>query len=549
MSLWREALGLPPKVQNKVAKRSYHAANTGRLFADFMASSRSPDSELRPDLVLMRNRSRELARNDVYVKRFLNLLKTNVVGDKGMTLQVKARNTNGSLDSIGNQIIEDAFAQFALKGNCTADGRLSWIDLQKYVIEAAARDGEAIIQIVPNRVFIHGIAFHPIESDQIDEQKNEKLRNGREIRMGVEVDEFQRPVAYWVKKRHPGDSEFSSISINSSNRIDAKNIIHVYDPIRAGQTRGEPWMSPAISQLKMLNAHREAELVASRMAASKMGFFTSDTGEDAPADDYDNTVPIIDAEPGTFHQLPNGVDFKPFDPSHPATAFSDFQKGIIRGIASGLGVSYAALSNDLEGTSYSSIRQGALEERDSYKMMQQFLMEHFIIPAYNAWLMHVMEFGFIPIPASRFNKFSSASSFRPRGWQWVDPQKEINAAVTAMHNGVMSMQDVAGQYGRDVEETFSQWQRDKEMADTFGLELAFFPFGGNEASKGVDVEDDADEDDAPAAPAPQRNMQDIIFNVKQELPKEFVLKTNKEKRSVSLVRDENGVIVGLEDNE
>ena len=114
MSLWREALGLPQK-KNTVAKRSYHAANTGRLFADFMASSRSPDSELRPDLVLMRNRSRELARNDVYVKRFLNLLKTNVVGDKGMTLQVKARNTNGSLDTIGNQIIEDTFYQFGLR--------------------------------------------------------------------------------------------------------------------------------------------------------------------------------------------------------------------------------------------------------------------------------------------------------------------------------------------------------------------------------------------------------------------------------------------------
>jgi capsid protein len=113
-------------------------------------------------------------------------------------------------------------------------------------------------------------------------------------------------------------------------------------------------------------------------------------------------------------------------------------------------------------------------------------MEHFVIPAYNAWLRHVMEFGFIPIPVSRFDKFSSASSFRPRGWQWVDPQKEINAAVTAMHNGVMSMQDVAGQYGRDVEETFSQWQRDKEMADAFGLELAFFPFGANEATKGQD---------------------------------------------------------------
>ena len=537
MSLWREALGLPEK-KAKVSKRSYGAANTGRLFADFMSSSRSPDSELKPDLVLMRNRSRELARNDVYVKRFLNLLKTNVVGDKGMTLQVKARNINGSLDSIGNQIIEEAFYQFGMLGNCTADGRISWVDLQKYVIEATARDGETFIQVVRNRTFIHGIAFHPIEADLIDEQKNERAKSGNEIRMGIERDEFQRPVAYWVKKRHPGDLDYASLNVNVSERIDAKNIIHVYDPLRAGQTRGEPWMAPAISQLKMLNAHREAELVASRMAASKMGFFTSDTGEDMPADDYDNTVPIIDAEPGTFHQLPNGVDFKPFDPSHPATAFSDFQKGIIRGIASGLGVSYAALSNDLEGTSYSSIRQGALEERDSYKMMQQFLMDHFVIPAFNTWLMHVMEFGLIPLPASRFNKFSSAASFRPRGWQWVDPQKEINAAVTAMHNGVMSMQDVAGQYGRDVEETFSQWQRDKEMADTFGLDLAFFPFGGNEASKGMEISDDNDADDEDE-PAPRR--QEVVVNIKQEQP--------QKKRSVKLVRDEKGVVVGVEANE
>lgn len=486
MSFWREALGLPVKSGKTVSKRSYHAAAVGRLFADFMASNRSPDSELKPDLVLMRNRSRQMARDDVYVKRYLNLLKTNVVGDTGMSLQVKARNTDGTLDVIGNDIIENEWYRFGNKGNCTADGRMTWVDLQKYAIEATARDGEAFFQVIRGKRFLHGIAFHPIEADLIDEQKNEKLRNGNEVRMGIEIDQYQRPVAYWVKKRHPGDYDFASITVNQSERIDAKDIIHVYDPLRAGQTRGEPWMAPALSQIKMLNAHREAELVASRMAASKMGFFTSDNGEDAPADDYDNNVPIIDAEPGTFHQLPNGVDFKPFDPTHPATAFAEFQKGILRGTASGLGVSYASLSNDLEGTSYSSIRQGALEERDSYRMMQKFLLEHFVVPAYSIWLQHVMEFGYIPIPATRFDKFFLATHFRPRGWQWVDPQKEINAAVEAMHNGIMSMQDVSNQYGRDIEETFSQWQRDKELADQFGLQLAFFPFGANEATKGSD---------------------------------------------------------------
>ncbi len=490
MSIWREILGLP--VERKgVHRRSYQAANTGRLFADFTSSNRSADSELRTDLVLMRNRSRELARNDVYVKRYLTLLKTNVVGDQGMTLQVKARNDNGMMDVIGNTIIENAWSQFSMMGNCTADGRRSWVDLQQYVIEAVARDGEAFIQIVRNRRFPHGIAFHPVEADLIDEKKNEIGRNGNRIRMGIEVDEFNRPVAYWVKESHPGDFDMSSYKSLVARRIPAESMIHVFEAIRAGQTRGEPWMAPAISQLKMLNAHREAELVASRMAASKMGFFTSDSGDEVPADDYDGRVPIIDAEPGTFHQLPAGVDFKPFDMNHPATAFADFEKGILRGLASGLSVSYASLSNDLEGTSYSSIRQGALEERDSYKRMQKFLMEHFVLPAYSAWLIHAMEFAIIPIPASRFDKFFPASVFRPRGWQWVDPLKEINAVVVAMHNGVMSMQDVANQYGRDIEETFSQIQRDKELADSMGITLAFQPFGGNEADKGVMPPEDA----------------------------------------------------------
>lgn len=489
MSVWRNLLGLPEKPgAAPVRKRSYHAANVGRLFADFLSSNRSADSELRSDLVTMRNRSRTLARDDVYVRRYLNLLKTNVVGENGFALQVKARNTDGSLDTIGNQIIEQAWAVFSLKGNFTPDGKRSRVDLEKYVIETVARDGEAFIQVIKSRRFKHGIAFHPVEADQIDEQKNERLKDGNEIRMGIELDEYQRPVAYWVKPRHPGDYDFAAASQRAAVRIPAENMLHIYSPDRAGQTRGEPWMAPAITQLKMLNAHREAELVAARMAASKMGFFISESGEDMPADDYDNTVPIIDAEPGTFHQLPAGVDFKAFDPNHPATAFSDFQKGILRGIASGLGVSYASLSGDLAETSYSSVRQGALEERDAYKMLQRFVIEHFVMPAYAIWLQHIMEFGLIPIPATRFDKFFAASTFRGRSWQWVDPQREIQAVSQAMHNGIMSMSDVAGQFGRDIEDTFSQWQRDKEMAQQFGLELAFGPFGAAESSKGAQTQ-------------------------------------------------------------
>lgn len=468
-------------------RRSYAAANTGRLFADFAASNRSADSELKPALLILRDRSRDLARNDPYARRFLNLVKTNVIGESGLNLQIKARNVDGSLDVIGNDIVEMAWADWGRKGNCTADGKMSWVDVQKYVAEVEKRDGEAFIQIVRSSKFKYGIALNLIEADLIDEQKNQILPNGNEIRLGVELDGFRRPVAYWVRQTHPGDYDYSKIALTASVRIPASSIIHVYNMARAGQTRGEPALAPVMTSLKMLNAHREAELVASRMAAAKMGFFTSDTGEDFNADDYDGTVPIIDAEPGTFHQLPAGVDFKAFDPTHPSTAFAEFQKGILRSVASGLGISYASLSNDLEGTSYSSVRQGALEERDNYRVMQAFIIEHLAMSVLSTWMQHVMEFNFIPIPATKFDKFYNAAMFRPRGFSWVDPQKEMNASVIGLQNGILSLSDIAAQYGRDPEEVFSSIQRDQQLADAYGLKLAFQPFGGNEALKGVEA--------------------------------------------------------------
>jgi len=263
--------------------------------------------------------------------------------------------------------------------------------------------------------------------------------------------------------------------------IPASEMMHIYKPDRAGQTRGVPWSSAAITSLKMLHGYREAELIAARTGAAKMGFFTSPAGDGFTADgfdDVDNTVPIYDAEAGSFHQLPAGVDFKAFDPSHPTSAFADFEKSILRGIAGGLGVSYTSLANDLEGTSYSSIRQGALEERDFYKTLHRFMIDHFLDPLYRLWLENVTSFGYIPITGeTKMFKFTQDVTWRGRGFQWVDPLKEMNAAVVGLQNGIISHSDIAANYGRDAEDTFAQIQRDKETADEYGLNMAYQPFG------------------------------------------------------------------------
>ena len=463
------------------AKRDYLAASKGRLYMDFKGSNKSADAEIRWSLRDLRNRSRDLERNNEYARRYLQLLQTNIVGENGFRLQLKGRNIDGTIDMAGNNIIEAAWEDFCRLGGPTVDGKMSMTDLSNHVIRGMARDGEVFLHIVNKNYLRHGIGVQIIEPDRVDDQMNETLRDGNQVRMGIELDSStRRVVAYHVLVNNPGDYDYATTTTGTfRQRIPADRVLHVYVQERADQTRGVPWTVTAMPALKMLHGYREAELVAARVGAAKMGFFTSPAGDGFTADGFEDTfTPLYDAEAGTFHQLPAGVDFKAFDPTHPTTAFADFEKAILRGIAGGLGVSYTAIANDLEGTSYSSIRQGALEERDFYKTQQRFMIEHFIDPMVRLWMRHVMDFALIPINGpGKFEKFALGISWRARGFQWVDPLKEINAAVVGLQNGIISHTDIAATYGRDAEETFAQIQRDKEMAKIFGLTMAYEPFG------------------------------------------------------------------------
>lgn len=469
------------RTKSASAKRDYLAASKGRLYMDFKGSNKSADAEIRWSLRDLRNRSRDLERNNEYARRYLQLLQTNIVGESGFRLQLKGRNIDGTIDMAGNNIIEAAWEDFCRLGGPTVDGKMSMTDLSNHVIRGMARDGEVFLHIVNKNYLRHGIGVQIIEPDRVDEQMNETLRDGNQVRMGIELDSSTRRVAaYHVLVNNPGDYDYATNANGAfRQRIPADRMLHVYVQERADQTRGVPWTVTAMPALKMLHGYREAELVAARVGAAKMGFFTSPAGDGFTADGFEDTfTPLYDAEAGTFHQLPAGVDFKAFDPTHPTTAFADFEKAILRGIAGGLGVSYTAIANDLEGTSYSSIRQGALEERDFYKTQQRFMIEHFIDPMFRLWMRHVMDFALIPINGQgKFEKFALGISWRARGFQWVDPLKEINAAVVGLQNGIISHTDIAATYGRDAEETFAQIQRDKEMAKIFGLTMAYEPFG------------------------------------------------------------------------
>ena len=460
-------------------KRSYTGANTGRLFADFLTTSTSADAEIKNNIRILRDRARELSRNDSYIARYLNLMISNVVGKHGIRVSSKARNDDGSLDIGANILIERAWKEWSNLGNCTANGRLSFLDCQKIFVETLCRDGEVLVRKIKSSDSPFGFTLQFLEADHLDENKNKAAdKNGNSIKMGVEINKYGKPMAYHLFKKHPFDNTYPKPA-QEYIRVPADEIIHAYIPQRAEQTRGVSLVATAMANVKMLNGYLEAEIVAARVGASKMGFFTSPDGDGYVGDGEmeDSYSPSMNAQAGVFEQLPAGMDFKEFAPNHPTSAFDSFTTSVLRSIASGLNISYHSLSNDLTSVNYSSIRQGALEDRSMYMIYQQFVIEHFVNPIFQSWLEMAISTGYINLPMGKFDKFANAINFIPRSFSWIDPLKEMQANVIGLQNGTLTYADISASYGRDTEELFEQHQKEIELAKQYDIELAYQPFG------------------------------------------------------------------------
>ena len=142
----------------------------------------------------------------------------------------------------------------------------------------------------------------------------------------------------------------------------------------------------------------------------------------------------------------------------------------LRSIAAGIGVPFPSLSADYSQTNYSSSRLELLEARDSYRADQAWLIENLHQRVFDAWLDMAALSGALNLPGyetdpSRYN----CSRWLPRGWAWVDPQKEVASFKEAVRCGFMTQGDVIAQGGGDIEEVFTARQRELEMAAEMGL--------------------------------------------------------------------------------
>jgi lambda family phage portal protein len=460
-----------------------------RLLLDWIGSNKSADDEVRGGARQLRARARELCRNEGYAKQYLRLLTTNVLGSTGIHLQSRVHGRGGELDQEANTAIESAWRSWANRP-VTTDGRHNLRQFAKLQLKTLAREGEAIIRLYrgfPDNRF--GLALQGIDPDLLDESFNRRRAGTtRDVRMGVEVDELDRPVGYWFLQRH------ESLTMGAPAAryfVPADEILHIYDPDRVNQTRGVSWLHATMVPMKMLGGYEEAELVAARTAAAKMGFFTKAEGVGGFGSDSKSPLEM-DASPGTLEELPPGYQFTPWDPDHPTTAFSDFVKAVLRKISSALGVSYTSLTSDLEGANYSSMRSGLLLERDWWKEIQADWIDSFQWPVYREWLNMALLTGELRLGSRVAGDYTEQVVWQPRGWPWVDPAKEVTAAEKGIKIGITSRRKIAGERGADVEEIFEDLASEARLAGEMGIDVS------PASSPAAPPQDDDDDEDGAA---------------------------------------------------
>ena len=483
--LGREAL---PAKQPGRGTRKHKAARPDRLVKfKLMGLNSSLMRDAQEDLLGLVSHSREQSQNNDYLKGFYSHLRRNVVGRGGLQIKPVARLDDGTADRDSNKKIREGFLMWSRKGICTTCGKFSFADSQRIALTSAARDGNFL-----GRKYFgpeygpFGFQIQHLDITMLDVELNKELDRGHYILAGVECNGVDRPVAYHMFKQNR--SYYGGRG--SRIRIPAEEIVHLYLPYdQTAPVIGVPWAHTALRRLAQMGSYEEAALANAVYGAQKMGFYTraadadpeDELGSDQkrPSDgsteeedyfDEEERPRLEEMEAGVLEELPQGYDFKAFDPAYPNGEMEPFIKIMLRAVCTGLDVAYSSLSSDLEKANFSSLRAGLGEEREQWGVLQGWLADHYCGSIFPDWLRMALLTRQVQLPITGLDRFG-AVEWTGRGWQSVNPKDDAAANKTSLEMRMKSPQEIASERGRTLEDIFDDFAEAKALAEDRGIDL------------------------------------------------------------------------------
>ncbi len=458
--------------------RTFAAGELSGPNKNWRPRNKSGDAEIKRAAKWLTARARDLVQNNGYISGAIDKICNNVVR-RGIRPQAAFTKKDGTLDTALNEKTEKLWRRWSRYADIA--GHDSVPAIQRLVLRHMWSDGRFLIHRVWDNSLkgIVPLRLEMIECDLLDTRVDGPLPNGNIGRRGIEVDpETSRPVAYHVLNSHPGDYLYLG-AFGESRRIDAADIIHVYDRQRASQTSGVSWLASIVMEAYDLGEYKSFERIGAKLAAA-FGIFVKTAFPDSPGAGIGipgGSPATIDTgvgwnqlpdyiDPGRIQKLPFGADIKIAEHNRPGTQYEPYVRDSVRGMSTGIGMSYESFSNDRSNSSYSSGRDGSLENRLSYGGQQFFLNEKlnnklwawFIEAAWMAGMLpELRDYRFDPLP------YHEAVTWQNPGWTWVDPLKDSKAADQGISNVTTTRTRISAQQGEDWSEVLTEAVREEEM--------------------------------------------------------------------------------------
>lgn len=428
------------KAQFEIAERAYAGAAAGRHTDGWTTKSTSADAEISGAGSKLRDRSRDLTRNNPHAAKALSSWVTNVVGD-GIWPRTK------------DQRALELFK--AWQKDCESGGQLDWNGVITLCVREMIEGGEVLVRR-RNRERTDGLAVplqvQILESDYLDDTKTGDTSDGRTAVNGVEFNGIGRRTAYWLYAQHPGNNFISFRQRIASAPVPADQVIHLYEHQRT-QTRGVPWCTPVLRDLRDLDDWKFAEMLRKKLEAcvvgTVLGFDEHEQGVGGPRITDANGKTIEKMQPGMFVYAQGGKDVK-FNQPSATPGVADYTRVSLKTIAAGYRMPYELLSGDLSEVNYSSIRAGLLEYRRLvYAVQWQIVIPRLCQQMWDWFTEMAFAAGLLPQPVV-------AVEWDCPQFEWVDPLKDAMADVLAVRAGIRSLPEVCAARGRSFDDVLKE---------------------------------------------------------------------------------------------
>ena len=387
----------------------------------------------------LRQYCRALERNNPSARAGIEALTAIIVGT-GISLEPDTGDE--ALDAQIRDRFNDIVERIGVHGE-------SVYQLQGLGIRDMVTCGEGVWRIVPSDDPRLPFRVLPLDSEWLadDVGDSEKDRERQlTIAAGVGLDKYGRPVRYYLRNPETdGDVE----------PVSSRDIVHFFERRRPIQHRGEPWFAPVIETLMQERDLVDAELEAAVNTAALGIVIESDMpdeGADVEAASGDDPAQAVALR--SVVRLFPGEKVHAFSHQRPSQQIAPFRQMLRGDIAASLRIPQRFLDRDVSRANYSSMRADMIDTERLLAPVREWFGKMTIGAIYELVApLIAAEFG-IPMFRTRYRLV-------PDEQPYIDPQKDVAAATSAINGDLSTLEHEIGKRGGDWKQVEEQRQRER----------------------------------------------------------------------------------------